>query len=59
MLKLKKGEFRYFTFEHYTNEPFKIISLARFGEVKLYLNVSSEGPNKKTWTVNELDVSKF
>lgn len=59
MLKLAKGQIRYFTFEQYTDEPFKIISLSKFGEVRLYLNISTQAPNKKTWTTSELDASKF
>ena len=59
MLKLLKGEIRFFTFEQYTNEPFKIIALSKFGQVRLHLNQSIETPNKKTWTIDELNVKEF
>ena len=59
MLKLLKGEVRYFTFEQYSDQPFKIISISKFGDIKLYLNQSSKTPNKKTWTLEELNKDQF
>ncbi len=56
MLKLLKGEIRYFTFEQYTDEPFKILSLSRFGEVRLHLNKSGIAIDKRTFTTDELNI---
>jgi len=33
--------------------------LSKFGEVQLYLTKSKEAPNKKSWTVDELNVESF
>lgn len=38
-LKLVKDSIKYFVFDSY-NEPFRIITMAKYGEVKFYLNRS-------------------
>jgi len=50
LIKLAKGKVKYFSFEHPSAEPFKIVTLAKYGEVKLYINQSFLQVNRKAFT---------
>ena len=50
LLKLHKDQKKYFAFQKDNDEPFKIISISKFGDVKMYLNISSLNIQKKEFS---------
>lgn len=54
MIRFPEGVVKYFFMDHYTNEPFKIITLTKYGEIRMYLNQSSINVNKKSFTTSEI-----
>jgi hypothetical protein len=59
LIKFPTGVVKYFSLDHYTNEPFKILSLAKYGEINIYINQSGLSVNRKSFTTEELALDKF
>jgi hypothetical protein len=59
LIKFPQGVVKYFSLDHYTNEPFKIISLTKYGEINIYINQSTLSVNRKSFTTSELALDKF
>ena len=59
MIRFPAGVVKYFFMEHYTSEPFKIVTLTKYGEIRMYLNQSSITVNKKSFTTAEIELEKF
>ena len=54
ILRLNSGIVEYFSFEHYNNEPFRIISVMKYGDIQLHLNQSYLQVDRKAFTKDEL-----
>jgi hypothetical protein len=59
LVRLYKKEVKYFTFENNSPEPFKILSLSKYGDVQLYLNKSDLEINRKNFRFDELHIKDF
>ena len=59
IVRLKKGAVEYFSFEHFNGEPFRIISVMKYGDIQLHLNQSGIAVDRKAFTKEELSLDKF
>ena len=59
MIRFPAGVVKYFFLEHYTAEPFRVLTLTKYGEIRMYLNQSSLSVDRKSFTTAEIALEKF